>query len=167
MHTLDLENVNWEYPSHQNIVDLYYARMWAISEAVALMLREDIPPSPLFIDDIRTNFLSLTRMNRWKFDSLIREGAHLLGEWGIPEVFVVSTSGGFGCEPEEGEYVNAHIYTEDDLEELDENDTMAENAAVLMVMQSFYPTCLNKSEELEKQFLELVKPKGGYLADEG
>lgn len=158
MHSLDLENIDWSNPSQQNVVDLYYARMWAMSEAVADCIRHDERPNKWFIDDIRTNFLRYTNMTRERFDTLIDEGAHTLALWGIPEVFVVYPEPGFGCEVGEGESVEAYIFTREDMaDELSENHA-SENALVLTVLNTECNNARESSRIIEESFLNIVKP---------
>lgn len=167
MHELNLESINWGNPSTQDIVDLYYARMWAISEAVALCVRNEQRPPKWFIDDIRTNFLRYTNLTRHKFDDLISEGAHILSEWGIPEVFVVAPHAGFNAEPEDGEYVEASIYTNEDMSNEFANYTASENALVLSIMNIECKGADDDSSFTEEAFLNIVKPGRRHNADKG
>lgn len=165
MHELNLEAINWDNPSKQDIVDLYYARMWAISEAVALFLQEEKRPPRWFIDDIRTNFLQYTNLTRLKFDSLINEGAHILTEWGIPDVFLVAPHQGFNNEPEDGEYVEATIYTHDDMAVEFANNDASHNALVLAVMTTEYKIATSASGVIEEKFIDIVNPTGAQNAN--
>lgn len=167
MHELNLESINWDNPSQQDIVDLYYARMWAISEAVAICVQDDQRPPRWFIDDIRTNFLRYTNLTRPKFDALIDEGAHIITQWGIPEVFVVSPDGGFNADPEDGEYVEAKIYTNEDMAEEFANCTASENALVLSIMNAECKIATDAGKVVEEAFLRIVKPRGARNANKG
>lgn len=158
MHSLDLENINWDNPSTQNVVDLYYARMWAVSEAVADFLKNDRRPTKWFIDDIRTNFLNYTNLTRERFDALIEEGARTLELWGIPDVFVVYPEPGFGCEAGDGESVEAYIFTAEDMAEELADNTATENSLVLAVMQAEFATNRNETKLVEDTFFNIVKP---------
>lgn len=166
MHELNLETVNWSHPSEQNIVDLYYARMWAVSEAVAYAITYDTELSGMYLDDIRTNFLRFTKMRREQFDSLINEGAQILKKWGIPEVFVISPNHGF-CNDPDGEdgYVDARIYTEEDMEQEFLDDTKSMNLAVLSIMQVDCVLDEKRSRAIDKAFSDIVNPRGRQRAN--
>lgn len=166
MHELNLETVNWSHPSERNIVDLYYARMWAISEAVAYSITYDLDLPEMYLDDIRTNFLRFTKMRRERFDSLINEGAQILEEWGIPEVFVISPNHGFCNDPDEGDgYVDARIYTKEDMEQELLEDKHSMNLSVLFIMQIECDLDKKRSKTIDKTFSDIVNPRGRQRAN--